>query len=123
MTNRAITCLTCGMLTAPDIRHCPKCDNRLDQQTDGSTVTIDIAHHGERVRDALQKLDSHIKLAKRGVVAYIRIIVGSGAIRDAVLSRLMDLEYRKVIVSHELEDNNSGAILVLLKSTRPFRAG
>jgi hypothetical protein len=105
------------MLVDSDIRHCPKCDNRLDQQTDGSTTTIDIAHHGERVRDALKKLDAEIKLTKRGVAAYIRIVVGSGAIREAVLGRLMDLEYRKLIVSHEIERGNAGAILVRLKSS------
>jgi len=108
------------MLTGSDIRHCPKCDNQLDQQTDGSTMTVDIAHHGERVRDALQKLDSQIKLAKRGVSAYLRVVVGSGSIREAVLARLLDLEYRKVIVTHELEGENAGAILVQLKSTRQY---
>jgi len=105
------------MRTASDIRHCPKCDNRLDQQTDGSTMIVDIAHHGERVRDALGKLDSQIEQARSGIVATLRIIVGSGAIRDAVLARLLDLEYRKVIISHELDKDNTGAILVRLKSS------
>lgn len=109
------------MLVDTETRHCPKCDNRLDQQTDGSTTTIDIAHHGERVRDALRKLDAEIKLTKRGVAAHLRIVVGSGAIREAVLARLMDLEYRKVIISHGLEEGNAGAILVKLKSDFNFQ--
>jgi hypothetical protein len=108
------------MFTGYDIRRCPKCDNQLDLQTDGSTITIDIAHHGERVRDALHKLESQTKLAKRGVTAYLRIVVGSGVIREAVLSRLMDLEYRGVIMSHELEQDNAGSILVQLKSHRQY---
>ena len=116
MPNRTTTCLDCGMLTGGDVRFCPKCDNPLDQQTDGSTETIDIAHHGETVSEALRKLDAEIKLAKRGVIAYLRVVVGSGAIREAVLARLMDLEYRKVVISHELEGGNAGAILVQLKS-------
>jgi hypothetical protein len=116
MPNRTTTCLDCGMLTGSDIRFCPKCDNPLDQQTDGSTETIDIAHHGETVRDALQKLEAEIKLVKHGVTAYLRVVVGSGAIREAVLARLMDLEYRKVVIKHELEGGNAGAILVQLKS-------
>jgi hypothetical protein len=98
-----------------DIRRCPKCDNQLDRQTDGSTVTIDIAHHGERVSDALRKLERDIKEAKKGVAANLRLIVGSGAIRDAVLARLMDYESRGVIITHRLEGENAGAILVVLK--------
>ena len=59
--NRTVVCLDCGMQVPDDIRRCPKCDNQLDRQTDGSTVTIDIAHHGERVSDALRKLERDIK--------------------------------------------------------------
>ncbi len=103
------------MQVANDIRRCPKCDNHLDRQTDGSTVTIDIAHHGERVRDALKKLERDIKETKKGVAANLRLIVGSGAIRDAVLARLMDYERRGVIIAHQPEGENAGAILVALK--------
>ena len=110
-----VVCLDCGMQVRQDIRRCPKCDNQLDQQTDGSTVTIDIAHQGERIRDALRKLESHIKETKRGVAQYLRIVVGSGAIREAALARMMDLERRRVIISHQLDRDNSGAISVKLK--------
>ncbi|MCZ6501641.1 MAG: hypothetical protein O6945_03905 [Gammaproteobacteria bacterium] len=111
----AITCLNCGMHVSEQIRRCPKCDNHLDQQTDGSTVTIDIAHHGEKVRDALRKLEAHIKETKCGVAQYLKIIVGTGAIRDAALARIMDYERRRVIITHRLEGDNAGAILVTLK--------
>ena len=113
--NRMITCLDCGMQVPDDIRRCPKCDNQLDRQTDGSTVTIDIAHHGERITDALRKLDRDIKETKKGIAANLRLIVGSGAIRDAVLARLMDYERRGVIITHQLEGKNAGAIMVVLK--------
>ena len=113
--NRTITCLDCGMQVPDDIRRCPKCDNQLDRQSDGSTVTIDIAHHGERVADALRKLDRDIKETKKGVAANLRLIVGSGSIRDAVLARLTDYERRGVIITHQLEGKNAGAILVVLK--------
>ncbi len=114
--NRTITCLDCGMQIPDDIRRCPKCDNQLDRQTDGSTVTIDIAHHGERVTDALRKLDRDIKETKKGVASNLRLIVGSGSIRDAVRARLMDYERRGVIINHQLEGKNAGAILVVLKA-------
>lgn len=113
--NRTIVCLDCGMQVPDDIRRCPKCDNRLDRQTDGSTITIDIAHHGERVRDALRKLERDIKETKKGVAANLRLIVGSGSIRDVVLARLIDYESRGVIITHQLEGENAGAILVVLK--------
>ncbi len=110
-----IICLNCGMQVPVDIRRCPKCDNHLDRQTDGSTITIDIAHHGEKVRDALRKLEAHIKETKRGVAQNLKIIVGTGTIRDAALARIMDYERRRVIITHRLEGENAGAILVKLK--------
>ncbi len=110
-----IICLNCGMQVPVDIRRCPKCDNQLDRQTDGSTITIDIAHHGEKVRDALRKLEAHIKETKRGVAQNLKIIVGTGTIRDAALARIMDYERRRVIITHSLEGENAGAILVKLK--------
>lgn len=111
-----VTCLNCGMTLSSQERRCPKCDNRLDQQTDGSTVTVDIAHHGERVRDALQKMNRSIKEAKGGVAQYLRLIVGSGVIREEVMMSLRDLEQRRVIIQFDLEGQNSGAYLVKLKN-------
>ena len=96
-------------------RRCPKCDNRLDQQTDGSTVTVDVAHQGERVRDALQKMRSAIRDERSGVTKYLRLIVGSGVIREEVLIALREAEHRQQIVSFKLEGRNAGAYLVQLK--------
>jgi hypothetical protein len=109
------TCLNCGMRIDSEVRRCPKCDNQLDEQTDGSTMTVDIAHNGERVHEALRKMHDQIEAANRGVAQYIRFIVGSGLIREEAMMSLGDLERRKVIVRQELEPRNSGAILVKLK--------
>ena len=98
-----------------EVRRCPKCDNHLDEQTDGSTVTVDIAHNGERVHEALRKMHDQIEAANRGVAQYIRFIVGSGIIKEEAMMSLGDLVRRKVIVRQGLEPGNSGAILVKLK--------
>lgn len=94
---------------------CPKCDNSLDLQHDGSTVTVDIAHQGERVSEALQKMQNEIDLARKGVAMNIRLIVGSGLIRDEVMLSLRDLEFRGDIKSFEAEPFNAGAVVVKLK--------
>jgi hypothetical protein len=96
-------------------RRCPKCDNQLDEQTDGSTVTVDIAHHGERVHEALRKMHHQVEAENRGVAQYIRFIVGSGVIREEAMMSLADLERRGIIVHQDIERGNGGAILVKLK--------
>ena len=109
------TCLNCGMSFNEDTRHCPKCDNALDLQHDGSTTTVDIAHHGERVSEALEKMHNEITLARKGVSKCIRLVVGSGLIRDEVLLVLRDLKFRGNIIDFETEAFNTGAVLVRLK--------
>ena len=108
-------CLECGLSISEDTRNCPKCDNALDLQHDGSTITVDIAHHGERVSDALRKMQSEIDSAQKGVAMCIRFIVGSGLIRDEVTLALRDLKYRGDIKDFDLETTNVGAVLVRLK--------
>ena len=98
-----------------EARRCPKCDNHLDEQTVGSTITVDIAHNGERVHEALRKMHDLVESANRGVTQYIRFIVGSGMIREEAMMSLENLERRGVIVNQEIERGNSGAILVKLK--------
>ncbi len=94
---------------------CPKCDNRLDRQTDGSTVTVDIAHHGERVHEALVKLDTVLDEVQAGVSARIRLIVGGGLIRDAVLARLADEQRRGVIRGFSSQSDNAGVVIVQVR--------
>ena len=98
-----------------EARRCPKCDNQLDEQTDGSTITVDIAHNGERLHEALRKMHDLVEDANRGVAQYIRFIVGSGIIREEAIMSLENLERRGVIVHQETERGNRGAILVKLK--------
>ena len=69
-------CLDCGMGVSETMQYCPKCDNALNLQHDGSTVTVDIAHHGERVSEALQKMQSEIDLARKGAPsAFVLLLV------------------------------------------------
>jgi len=109
------TCLVCGMDVVATADRCPKCDNDLRSQHDGSTFTIDIAHQGERVSEALRKMQKEIDWANQGVVMNIRLVVGSGLIRDKVILALRDLEQGGGIKNFNLEPNNAGAILVRLK--------
>lgn len=109
------TCLNCGMQVTGEFRTCPKCDNSLDLQHDGSTLTVDIAHGGERVSEAVEKMQSEIDAARNGVALNLRLVVGSGLIRDQVLLRLRDLEFRGDIKGFESEPNNTGSVLVRLK--------
>ena len=108
-------CLNCGMRLDAQVRLCPKCDNPLDEQTDGSTITVDIAHNGERVHEALKKLRRRVKEARNGVSQNIRFVVGSGAIREEALATLADMQRRGVIIQQHVEPSNAGAILVKLK--------
>ena len=95
--------------------YCPKCDNKIDAQTDGSTLSVDIAHNGERLREAMQKMERTISEALKGNAQYLRLIVGSGVIREEVLLHLVTLERRKTIVSYSEDGSNQGAVLVRLK--------
>ena len=109
------TCLQCGMHVDEFVETCPKCDNALDQQHDGSVLTVDIAHQGETLREALEKMEHEIHRARKGTAQAIRLIVGSGVIRDEVMLRLRDLEFRGEIKDFDAEHQNRGAVLVKLK--------
>ena len=108
-------CLDCGMSVSETMPYCPKCDNALNLQHDGSTVTVDIAHQGEGVSEALRKMQSEIDLARKSVAKCIRFVVGSGLIRDEVLLVLRDLSFRGDILGFEPESFNAGAVMVRLK--------
>lgn len=108
-------CLDCGMSIDEDIKRCPKCDNFLDSQNDGSITTVDIAHQGERVDEALCKMRAEIDAARNGVELYLRLIVGSGVIRDEVLAALCDLQAGGDVKGFEVESSNAGAIKLRLK--------
>lgn len=110
-----VICLDCGMSLDSGIQFCPKCDNDLGQQHDGSTVTVDIAHSGETVREALQKMQNEVGFARTGSAKNIRLVVGSGLIRNEVLLTLGDMKFRGDVKEFDLESPNVGAVLVTLK--------
>lgn len=110
-----LRCLNCGMSLDVGVQYCPKCDNDLARQHDGSTVTVDIAHSGETVREALQKLESELNYTRKTTAKNIRLVVGSGLIRNEVLLTLGDMKFRGDVKDFDLESANAGAILVALK--------
>jgi hypothetical protein len=106
------------MFISPSDVTCPKCDSKISDQTDGSVITVDIAHNGERVFEAVAKLDELIAGAKSGVTAKIRLIVGSGLIRDEINAQLSTYAFRGEILKFEQDGNNTGAVLVTIR--RPY---
>ena len=108
-------CLSCGMTLSETVRVCPKCDNELDNQTDGSIITVDIAHNGEKPHQALRKLSDLITDALKGNAQYLRFIVGNGVIREEALVSLSAMERRQTIRSFSEDGANRGALLVRLK--------
>ena len=78
-------------------------------------MTVDIAHHGERVHEALAKLDTVLVETDAGVNARIRLIVGGGLIRDAVLARLSEVQRRGAILRFSQQRNNAGVVIVQVR--------
>lgn len=106
-------CLQCGMeVSGP---RCLKCDSVIAEQTDGSTVWVDIAHSGQTVREAMRELGYELRINGEGVSRYLGLIVGNGKIRDEVLARLGDLKFRGDIQGFENTETNPGQILVQIK--------
>ncbi|MEX2489617.1 MAG: hypothetical protein WD356_08855 [Pseudomonadales bacterium] len=87
----------------------------MNLQHDGSTITVDIAHQGERVHEALRKMRDEIDLARKGTAMRIRLVIGSGRIREEVLQALGDLKFRGDILDFESEASNPGAVKVRIK--------
>ena len=103
------------MSTGFNLTICPKCDNDLERQTDGSALTIDIAHKGERVHEALEKMEEAIAIAKSSAAQYLNLIVGGGVIREEVLESLVAIKRRNEIKSFKQNNQNTGMIIIRLK--------
>ncbi len=99
----------------PDTR-CAKCDDVLMEQGDGSTVTADIAHNRETVSQALDSMDQVLDRAWRGYVSRVRLIVGGGVIREAVLGELAYRRQQGAVLG--VVDENRGAVMITLRSER-----
>ena len=103
------------MFVSPHSQVCPKCDSVLSEQTDGSVVTCDIAHQGERVHEAMIKLEKLIDREKSNVTGSLRIIVGSGVIREEACARLENYVRGNRIKSFDQHGKNRGVLLVRLR--------
>lgn len=108
-------CLNCGMNIEFGIEICPKCDGVLNKQSDGSRLHIDIAHEGEHVSDALLKLEQVIEEAQSGYSLSIRVVVGTGVIREEVLRQLNWLRSTRRIVDFHTDGNNQGAVIISIR--------
>ncbi len=123
MKSKARECLYCGLLHAQPTgaiadRHlepfCAKCDSPLWSQSDGSTRTVDIAHQRETVSQALMKFhDALDRSWRQSHAENVRLIVGGGLIRDAVLGELHFMHSKATILDY-LEENR-GAVLVRIR--------
>lgn len=116
-------CLSCGMQhqeAAPDIADraqdpvCIKCDSPMFSLSDGSTLTVDIAHHHETVVKALDKFELVLnQVWQQSHAENLRLIVGGGLIRDAVLAELFFKKSRGTVLDYSEE--NRGAVLIRIR--------
>lgn len=108
-------CLECGMRVPWVITHCPKCDAQLDLQTDGSVMHIDIAHNRETIKLAMRKLEDMLARARAGNTQAVRVVVGSGLIREEALRQLSWLQRSEQILDFGYDETNTGAILISIR--------
>jgi hypothetical protein len=104
------------MSVAAGERTCPKCDADLYAQSDGSVWQIDIAHHGETVAEALDKLAEIIANGQAGYVKSIRLIVGGGLINQEVMAALRSYQRNGEIAAFDYDRSNNGAVLVDIRT-------
>lgn len=114
-------CLECGFECDLRDTTCRKCDARLSEQTDGSTVTVDIAHRNETIAEATDKLSKAIRRELGRRTQSLRVITGRAAIRESIRKHLLSLKSAGRIVRFQQDGRNPGAFLVGLR--RPTEAG
>ena len=94
---------------------CAKCDLPLWSQSDGSTLTIDIAHQRETVQQALVKFNDALNRCwQQSHAAQLRLIVGGGVIRDAALGELFFLRSKGTVL--DFSEESRGAVLVKVRA-------
>jgi hypothetical protein len=111
MTGR-VNCATCGMVYSISAGRCPKCDARPFSENRRATLTIDIAHGGQRVHEALVEFQEALEMAQEQGYGYLRLIVGSGRINQELARDLEAAIWRGQIKNYQYEDPNKGAYLV-----------
>jgi len=117
-------CLSCGMrhLHAPGSitdrepePACIKCDAPLWSLSDGSTLTVDIAHHQETVQQAVDKFRAALESGwQQSHAARVRLILGGGLIHDAVLAELYYLRSKGTVLA--FTEENRGAVVVAIRA-------
>ena len=110
--DKKVLCQFCGMSLFNSSKTCPKCDSAIENQFQPSTLTVDVAHNKETVKQALIKL--HRVLKKNEVMKHrqIRVIVGSKIIRTEVIKELKTLKRQKAIFGFKTDGENSGALVI-----------
>ncbi|MCJ8330256.1 MAG: Smr/MutS family protein [Lentisphaeria bacterium] len=101
-------CYECGFVASKNASHCAKCDSPLREFPEDTILVVDIAHNGETVKEALDKLKKEID--KSPASSELLIIHGQGEIANSVLSHLEFLKSTRVI--HNFTPENAGAVLI-----------
>lgn len=117
-------CLVCGLehrLVPPSLLDrgreplCVKCDSPLFSAGDGSQLTVDIAHQHETVKQALAKCELTLEQVwQTRHTSDVRLVVGGGLIRDAVLAELHFRKSQGTVL--DVSEENRGALLVRLRN-------
>ena len=109
-------CQFCGMSLFNTSKTCPKCDSILEDQYHPTTLTVDVAHNKETVKQAIDKL--YQLFARNQIMKHrqIRIIVGSKMIREEVINELEALKRGKTIFDFGIDGKNSGALLIRMRN-------
>ena len=108
-------CQECSFIVPDNTRYCPKCDAELYEQNDGSRITLDIAHDGQNIDEAADLMRNAITTARRSLTKEIRLITGTGMIRDHIQQYLRGLKNAKKIKSFNYDGANKGATIVRVK--------
>lgn len=75
-----VECDACGYPVDLDKRsECPKCGRHVEAHVYGKLAEVDIAHDGERLDDAMRKLDRALDRALLGGARGLKVIHGYGS--------------------------------------------
>lgn len=107
-----VNCANCGMTFNISAGRCPKCDTRPFSENRKATLTLDIAHQGQRLHEALEEFEEALELAREQGYGYLRLIVGSGKINRELAKDLDTAMWRGLIKDYRHEDPNKGAYLI-----------
>jgi hypothetical protein len=85
------------------------------QQGNRRLLNRDIAHSHETVDQAMGKMERALQHVWNGPESGLRLIVGSGRIREEVLSQLSYYLSQGWIANYESDSPNEGAIKIWLR--------